>query len=128
MRCDESARHKSASHDLPHGDFVAGWARASLSALHFGPLFLVLRVARSLGQRHFGTLGFYAATFAGGSRFECMCRQPSLFIRFQERHIESPRQSKEGGTPPPACGDLLNRARRREEDFEIEPAGVFAGL
>jgi hypothetical protein len=37
MRCNESARHKSASHDLPHGDFVAGSARAILSALHFGP-------------------------------------------------------------------------------------------
>jgi uncharacterized membrane protein (DUF4010 family) len=37
-----------------------------LSALKFGALFLVLRVLSSLGQRLFGTLGFYAATFAGG--------------------------------------------------------------
>jgi uncharacterized membrane protein (DUF4010 family) len=37
-----------------------------LSALKFGVLFLVLRVTSSLGQRLFGTLGFYAATFAGG--------------------------------------------------------------
>jgi uncharacterized membrane protein (DUF4010 family) len=37
-----------------------------LSALKFGILFLVLRLASSLGQRFFGTLGFYAATLAGG--------------------------------------------------------------
>ena len=37
-----------------------------LSALKFGAIFLALRVASSLGQRLFGTLGFYAATFAGG--------------------------------------------------------------
>jgi uncharacterized membrane protein (DUF4010 family) len=37
-----------------------------LSALKFGVLFLALRVASSLGQRFFGTLGVYAATFAGG--------------------------------------------------------------
>jgi len=36
------------------------------SALKFGLLFLALRVASSLGERLFGTLGFYAATFAGG--------------------------------------------------------------
>jgi uncharacterized membrane protein (DUF4010 family) len=36
------------------------------SALKFGVLFLALRVASSLGERLFGTLGFYAATFAGG--------------------------------------------------------------
>jgi uncharacterized membrane protein (DUF4010 family) len=61
---EESAESPAEGAEPPLLDLKSPFSL--LSAFKFGALFLVLRIASSLGQRLFGTLGFYAATFAGG--------------------------------------------------------------